>query len=663
MKKKLTRILAVVLVAMMLIPAFSVLYVSASEEETEPNSNINNLYDPATATNNAIPSMESMDQTTTKAGEMASAPIAVSQGQYIYVGPCPPPTESNAQKLNWVVAWYKKDGSYAGVKQFTSFGPDNIVDTFADGSVIYKILVNNRNYKYAALRTSATYLDYVVMTVNEPFTKADYYAYADAQGWDLESAGLRPVPPKMAPEAPEGFDGVWNLFPREGDRDSAMIQHQNNEYVMSGFIPVVPGDVITMGAISTSETRSILYAYDEEFNEIKQYERTDIGVEYVENLGYGFATYSHTIPAKSETNPDAKEVAYVKVCTHSGIYNDGDILVTRNYEFTGAELREALGIADLSDEAKAHPFYGKNALFVGDSISYGSFDTPPTYRNPSASWARRLALATGLIPTNVSYPGASVGKTGLSNVKWEYDLLKTALMSKKNYDMIIFHGGVNDARQNVAVGEALPADTDRKVLVEDERVATFAGGLQLMFHDARDKWPEAELYYVANFKLVSESVKGKDMAEYFAQAEILCAEYGVHYIDLYNDVELYNTFDFESEEILPDLIHPTTSSYDLLFPTVLRLFNATINEDPDTPENPEQNPPEETTPEVTTPEVTTPVTPNDGGDDQEAPSGLSTGAIIGIAAGVVAVAVGGFALYWFVLKKKSFADIVAKFKK
>ena len=44
--------------------------------------------------------------------------------------------------------------------------------------------------------------------------------------------------------------------------------------------------------------------------------------------------------------------------------------------------------------------------------------------------------------------------------------------------------------------------------------------------------------------------------------------------------------------------------------------------------------------------------------------GLSTGAIIGIVVGGVAVVgLGGFALVWFVIKKKSFADLVAIFKK
>ena len=46
------------------------------------------------------------------------------------------------------------------------------------------------------------------------------------------------------------------------------------------------------------------------------------------------------------------------------------------------------------------------------------------------------------------------------------------------------------------------------------------------------------------------------------------------------------------------------------------------------------------------------------------PEGLSGGAIAGIAVGSIAVAgVGGFAIFWFIIKKKSFADLIAIFKK
>ena len=55
---------------------------------------------------------------------------------------------------------------------------------------------------------------------------------------------------------------------------------------------------------------------------------------------------------------------------------------------------------------------------------------------------------------------------------------------------------------------------------------------------------------------------------------------------------------------------------------------------------------------------------NPGGDIEPEKTGLSGGAIAGIVVGSVAVAgLGGFAIFWFVIKKKKFADLIALFKK
>ena len=84
----------------------------------------------------------------------------------------------------------------------------------------------------------------------------------------------------------------------------------------------------------------------------------------------------------------------------------------------------------------------------------------------------------------------------------------------------------------------------------------------------------------------------------------------------------------------------------------------------DTPEETEEpiDTPEETDqPDAPTgSETTLPADTSPADDD----GGLGTGAIIGIVVGSVAVVgIGGFALFWFVIKKKSFADLIAVFKK
>ena len=82
--------------------------------------------------------------------------------------------------------------------------------------------------------------------------------------------------------------------------------------------------------------------------------------------------------------------------------------------------------------------------------------------------------------------------------------------------------------------------------------------------------------------------------------------------------------------------------------------------DPDTPDQPD-NPDTPEQPDNPDTSGTNPPADNSPSDDE---GGLGTGAIVGSVIGSVAVVgIGGFALFWFVIKKKSFADLIAVFKK
>ena len=653
MKKKLTRILAALLIAMMLIPTLATFAVSAEEgtgetEEKVDVSDIVNLYELNKV--NAAPAHGSGtkkdDAPVDEEGVLASKPFESTRtgDKYIYVGPCPDP--KGFDNTDEFLYWYKKDGNYTSAKKTKELEGDvvdggNVVGRFEDGSVILRIKNTSSNYKFAALRISdTTYADFILVTSERPFTVDEYYAYADAQGWELDGTALRPLDPVVAEDAPEGHEGFWNYFSPDEDFVAPSTQKDaNNKYQVSDYISVTEGDVITIGAVSTKENQSILYAYSDEtvpgknaggpvtleYKSVKQFKKGDVGIDFVENIGYDYAIYSYTV---------GEGVSFVKVSMPESTYGNGDVLVTKNQEFKGAQFRQALEIPALSTDAKNHDFSGKNALFVGDSIFAGEYDTPVSFSTPSMAFARRLALATGLNPTVFAATGATIGQTGKSNVKYAYDLLKTALMSKKNYDMVIFQGGINDARQNIEVGEILPVDTEREVLADLDRTKTFAGALQLMFYDALNKWTDAEFYYVASYKTVPAAVNDKDISLYYAQAKALCEIYGIHYIDLYGDTELYKTFNYENAELFADdQFTPLSATYDVLFPSVLSLFNKSLNEDL-------------VNPFAATNDILPPV-------DTE-PDGLSLGAIIGIAAaGVVVLAGGGFALYWFVIRKKT----------
>ena len=68
--------------------------------------------------------------------------------------------------------------------------------------------------------------------------------------------------------------------------------------------------------------------------------------------------------------------------------------------------------------------------------------------------------------------------------------------------------------------------------------------------------------------------------------------------------------------------------------------------------------------QITVKEADTPITPDNPVTPDNPSSGLPAGAVVGIVIGfALVVGIGGFALVWFVIKKKTWADFVALFKK
>ena len=97
MKKKLARILAVVLVAMMLIPVFATL---AARADTANASTLVNLYDADTEFKNAVPDPANYGNSLSANGHRGCVPFDVKAGDTIYFGPSDPSQQ-------WHLALYK----------------------------------------------------------------------------------------------------------------------------------------------------------------------------------------------------------------------------------------------------------------------------------------------------------------------------------------------------------------------------------------------------------------------------------------------------------------------------------------------------------------------------------------------------------------------------
>ncbi len=327
---------------------------------------------------------------------------------------------------------------------------------------------------------------------------------------------------------------------------------ENADYRSSAPIAVNAGDVVYLAPIKVEDTITPIVLLDSAQKGVGGVSRSALTVH--ENMANGYAVYRYTVPAN---------VAYIRVVVLDSDYNRGDVLVTLNQAFTEKEFRTLRSIPN-EQELKEHVLYGKRVLFVGDSISYGGrqFD-PPTYRYNGGSWAARFATETGAVVTNASVPGASMTKR--QERSWIYEQYK----EKKDgdFDLIVMHGGVNDAIFNSPRGNIRNTEDETKL---EKNIETFAGGMQWLFYHVTKENPQAELFYIANYRLDGYSRgQAKHMEPYFEVAQELCEKYGITYIDLFGNAELNEDLASTTTKYLPDYLHVNSQGYDMIFPHIL----------------------------------------------------------------------------------------------
>lgn len=217
------------------------------------------------------------------------------------------------------------------------------------------------------------------------------------------------------------------------------------------------------------------------------------------------------------------------------------------------------------DPADTAVLSGKTALFCGDSICMAStYDTEHQWWG----WAGRISRDYGL----ASYTNAGVDGASVSTCRGDNTVLNQLRANRNTpYDMVVLHGGVNDAWDSAPVGKMVDRPAS-ETTYKDLDQKTFAGGLELLFIRAKDFFPEATLMYVINFKLNSHTGSMWDMTEYWAEAKKICAKYDIPFLDLYDNDEFQKVFKSYEPDNLADGIHPNSSGYDVLSGFIARFM-------------------------------------------------------------------------------------------
>ena len=317
----------------------------------------------------------------------------------------------------------------------------------------------------------------------------------------------------------------------------------------------------------------------------------------------------------------------------------------------------ALDVSEQYPTDENSPLKDLTICFYGDSICSANCERDTEY-SVVRGWAGRIGAVSGCTYYNFGVSGASVSSCRNGNT------IIAQLKQTKSQgivpDVIVLHGGVNDAWDAVDAGEI----SDGFLYQSKYNPSTFAPALEQVLSYIEDTFPKAEICFVINFEFLNAQMGERlmDMDEYVDTTIEICEKWDIPYLDLYYNEEVvnalhpYTTNSYGGKSYqntyLYDFVHPSTAGYDVLYTYIydflVELIDPTYGVEPE----PEPQPEPEPEPEI----EEKPEQPEEDTSDEVLTTGASetSNGIVPILVAVAAVVVAG-ALVAIVLtlKKKN----------
>ncbi len=320
----------------------------------------------------------------------------------------------------------------------------------------------------------------------------------------------------------------------------------------SAYYDVEQGDKLYFGAITEADALASV-TFDKSASKIGTIDKNSLRL--VESFGGEYGIYCYTV-----NDPAVKYVQVPYDINYEQYYTS--VLKDKNDTTTDEAIIEAF-IAEYGIQkpinSTVEALSGKSALFVGDSITYGARDRAKIYKY--GGWAGRIGYFCDMDVLNNGVSGACITtarKESHSEKHYIYNNLVAAKDQK--FDYVIMHGLFNDASIPVELGTA---QGKAKFDPNKADVTKFASALELLFYTAKTQHPEATLGYIVNF----ETERAVDQKPYVDIAIQICKDWGIQYLDLYNN----KSFDVEFD----DGLHPSSAGYDSMY-TIVANWMATL---------------------------------------------------------------------------------------
>lgn len=546
--KKLTSWL---LVVVMLISCCAMMALPAAAAATP----FTNLYDP----DDAVAGRAIADMASTNTNELiyvTSAPIEVKSGETVYFGPL------NVSQ-GYQAYFYPKANTASGIEIPAAQTPqafvfkDAVRRTNADKNSDKSNAIAVYSYTatadgYIRCTFPIEYAEFYVIT-KDVLTYDKYFAYFD----NISGANLWNM-----------YLDVKGLLNPDGTFNTA-----NNNHSATHLIAVEEGDTITWGP-----HRDTLYygavGYNAQgvgvTNEIcvgtNANHPASAGVKKVESFtadnnpkdlddSVNYSIYSYTVPAG---------VSYVRVITHNtGI---ADFMVQKNNEFNVAGYWKLMG-GDMNS-----PYFNANSVWFGDSICQATQDLAifdkSTNGVPASTWyggfVGRVSKAFNMTYDHNGESGWSLSTARPGRIVSRL-IATQADEPAGGFDVVMLHGGTNDAWQSVPVGTM-----SKSYSPTDFDINTYAGALEELFYYATTIYGDtAEINYILNYAQPrNANGQVRNMGPHYAEALKICAKWGVTPIDLFHDEQVVEACNLYAAKIYRDGCHANQWGYNILTPFI-----------------------------------------------------------------------------------------------